>query len=136
MEKLYSTIREEAKEFLPVEKINDFINLISLWNTKIKEYFFQITGQGDTTKLELGCQTENVLVDITFSKNESKVNILVLKYIDWIQYTESNEATELSIHCSGRQAFYYRASTNENRENLKTYANHLLSLQEELENKK
>jgi hypothetical protein len=128
MKELYSKIKNEAKEFIAVEKINNFISLISPWEKTIGRYFFQFTGKGELPTLEFGCHAGNVLLDITFSEKTSKVNVLSLKFIDWIQIIDTGETLELSINCSGNRAFYYQASTQENKDHLKDYAMYIASI--------
>jgi hypothetical protein len=128
MKELYSKIKSEAKEFISVEQINNFISLISPWEKNIGRYFFQFTGKGDLPTLEFGCHAGKVLLDITFSEKTSKVNILTLQFVDWIQLIETGETLELSINCNGNRAFYYQASTHENKEHLKDYAMYIASI--------
>lgn len=123
--KLQTHIKNAAKDFLPVEIINEFIALIQPWEKKLTQYFFQITGKDDPPKLEFGCHAGNVLVDITFSEKERSTNVIAISHVGRIEYSETGESVRLSIHCSGNQAYLYESSTHENREYLKDYADHI-----------
>ncbi|MBN1695969.1 MAG: hypothetical protein JW881_00525 [Spirochaetales bacterium] len=128
MKELYSRIKNETKDFIAVEQINDFISLISPWEEEIDNYFFQFTGTAELPTLEFGCHAGNVLLDITFSEKTSKVNVLSLHFVDWVQLTETSENVELSINCSGNRAFYYQAQTPETRQQLKDYGMAIASI--------
>jgi len=125
MRTLQTLIKNAAKDFLPVEIINEFIALIEPWGANLYKYFFQITGKNDPPKLEFGCHTGKVLVDITFSEKEKNVNVITLQHVGRIEFKDNNETVQLSIHCSGNQALFYESSTHENREYLKDYADHI-----------
>ncbi|MBN2532422.1 MAG: hypothetical protein JXB88_05995 [Spirochaetales bacterium] len=125
LQNLQTQIKNAAKVFLPAEVINEFIALIQPWESKLSNYFFQITGKTDPPKLEFGCHAGNVLVDITFSEKEKSTNIIALKHVGRVEYRETGESVQLSIHCSGNQAYFYESSTHENRECLKSYADHV-----------
>lgn len=126
--KLQTQIKNTAKNFLPVEVINEFIALIQPWEKKLNTYFFQITGKDDPPKLEFGCHAGKVLVDITFSEKEKSTNVIALEHVGRIEYRETGESVQLSIHCSGNQAYLYESSTHENREYLKSYADHIAQI--------
>ncbi|MBN2443763.1 MAG: hypothetical protein JXJ04_20545 [Spirochaetales bacterium] len=125
IKKLYTLIKNTAKDFLPVEIINEFIALIQPWEAKLDGYFFQITGKEDPPKLEFGCHSGKVLIDITFSETEKSTNILVLERVDRIQFRETGDVVQLSIYSSGNTALFYESSTHENKEFLKSYADHI-----------
>ena len=125
IKELQTQIKNAAKSFLPVEVINEFIALIYPWEMRLSHYFFQITGKDDPPKLEFGCHAGKVLVDITFSEKEKSTTVIALRHVGRVQYRETGENVQLSINCYGNLTLFYESSTHENREYLKTYADHL-----------
>ena len=128
IKKLQTQIKNAAKDFLPIEVINEFIALIQPWETKINKYFFQITGKNEPPKLEFGCHSGKVLVDITFSEKEKNTTIIALKDVGRIQLRETGDIAQFSIICNGNLALFYESSTHENKEYLQNYAAYIASI--------
>lgn len=117
-------IKDQAKDFMPIEAINDFISLISPWESRIRAFFFQIKS-GETATLEFGAHLGKIVVDFTYSQNQYQINHLTLSSLDWLQRTETGQFTALSLNSGGSQALLYQAEGTDARERLKNYATHL-----------
>ncbi|MBN2735597.1 MAG: hypothetical protein JXR70_01360 [Spirochaetales bacterium] len=124
MKNISKEIKDQARDFMPIEAINDFISLISPWEDRIQSFFFQIKS-GETPTLEFGAHLGKVVVDLTYSQNQHQINHLTLSTLDWLQRTETGQYTALSLNSGGSQALLYQAEGSDSRQRLKDYATHL-----------
>ncbi len=126
MQDVYALIRQNARDYVPIDIIEDFIQRVARWEPQIKAHFHQVTQSDGETGLELGAWVERGLLDLTAaSKGEVTTTLIPLESIASVRLREEAGRVTLEVSTTGQVQLAYQASGDTSRRDLKAYFTHL-----------
>ena len=127
MQDVFAQIRQNARDYVPIAVIEDFIHRISQWEPQIKASFQQISQSDAATGLEFGAWLERGLLDLTASADGVVTTLIPIGSITSLRLKEEGGQVSLEVGTSGQVQLGYQASSDAARNELKSY---FLRLQE------
>ncbi len=121
MQDVYAQIRQNARDYVPIAVIEDFIHRISQWEPQVKAHFQQITQSDAGTGLEFGAWLEKGLLDLTASANGVTTTLIPLGSISSLRLKEEGGQVGLEVGTAGQIQLAYQAASDVARNDLKSY---------------
>lgn len=121
LEEVYTAVKKNARDYLPIDRIEDFIQRVSRWEPQIQSWFYQITQSGDEAMLEFGACLERGLLDIIVGPKQVATTLVPFRSVTSARIREEPGQVTLDVSTAGQVQLSYQATQDASRQDLKDY---------------